>query len=126
LFENRHLFHALDESNESSATHHGAEMVGYLGLPSLEYVQRSEVTKKVFDEQGQYSNSFGKCKPDTTLLLGGRKGAGGVVVPSLSLEESEKFLDGENKQTSSSLSDRCLDGYQRKEDKLLNCSRILG
>ncbi|KAL2397759.1 hypothetical protein ABEF93_004421 [Exophiala dermatitidis] len=80
LFENRHLFYALDENKEPSATHHVAEMVGYLGLPPLEYVQRSEVTRKVFDEQGRW------------------KGAGGVDVPLLSLEESEEVLDGEDKE----------------------------
>ncbi|OAG39067.1 hypothetical protein AYO21_06787 [Fonsecaea monophora] len=80
LFEDRHLFHALDENGESSATHHVAEMVGYLGFPPLEYLQRSEVTQKVFDEQGRW------------------KGAGGVDIPSHSLEESENGLSGENKQ----------------------------
>lgn len=52
LFEGQHLFHALDEAQEWSASHHVAEMVGYLGTPSLEYLRRSEVTKNVFDEQG--------------------------------------------------------------------------
>ncbi|RMZ87471.1 hypothetical protein DV736_g5300, partial [Chaetothyriales sp. CBS 134916] len=80
LFENRHLFHALDENKEMSATHHVAEMVGYLGTPPFEYIERSEVTKNVFDEQGHW------------------KGAGGVDVPRLSLEGSEKVLDGDNKE----------------------------
>ncbi|KAF2732395.1 kinase-like protein [Polyplosphaeria fusca] len=70
LFENRHLFNAMDENLQPSATHHVAEMTAYLGLPSLEYIQKSEITKKVFDEQGRW------------------KGAGGTVVPHLSLEES--------------------------------------
>lgn len=30
-------------------------MVGYLGYPPIEYIQRSQVTEKVFDKQGQYS-----------------------------------------------------------------------
>ena len=55
LFEGKHLFHALDEAQESSASHHVAEMVGYLGTPALEYLHRSEVTKNVFNEQGQCS-----------------------------------------------------------------------
>ncbi|MCJ1367849.1 hypothetical protein MMC16_006985 [Acarospora aff. strigata] len=80
LFENRHLFNAMDENLQSSATHHVVEMVAYLGLPPFEYMQRSEITKKVFDEQG------------------GWKGAGGTVVPQLSLEESVSALDGENKK----------------------------
>jgi serine/threonine protein kinase len=52
LFENEHLFNAVDEDGQPSATHHIAEMVAYLGLPPVEYIQRSEITKKVFDEQG--------------------------------------------------------------------------
>jgi serine/threonine protein kinase len=52
LFENRHLFNAMDENMESSATHFVAEMVAYLGLPPLEYIKRSNITQKVFDEQG--------------------------------------------------------------------------
>ena len=53
LFEGQHLFHALDEAQDVSATHHVAEMVGYLGVPPLEYLHRSEVTQNVFDEKGQ-------------------------------------------------------------------------
>jgi len=52
LFENKHMFHALDKNQTSSATHHVAEMVAYLGLPPLEYIPRSDVTKNVFDEHG--------------------------------------------------------------------------
>lgn len=52
LLENKHLFNAADEEGRSSATHHVAEMVAYLGLPPPEYVQRSEITRKVFDEAG--------------------------------------------------------------------------
>ncbi|KAL5324143.1 hypothetical protein ACEPPN_008686 [Leptodophora sp. 'Broadleaf-Isolate-01'] len=80
LFENRHLFNAVDENLQPSATHHVAEMVAYLGLPPLEYIQRGEITKKVFNEQGRW------------------KGAGGTVVPQLSLEESVSALDGEAKE----------------------------
>jgi hypothetical protein len=42
----------MDENLQSSATHHIAEMVAFLELPPLEYIQRSEITKKVFDEEG--------------------------------------------------------------------------
>lgn len=44
----------MDVNNETSATDHIAEMVAYLGLPPLEYLRRSDVTKNVFDEQGQF------------------------------------------------------------------------
>jgi hypothetical protein len=52
LIENKHLFNALDEDGKSSATYHVAEMVAYLGLPPMEYVKRSEITRKVFDDEG--------------------------------------------------------------------------
>lgn len=51
--ENKHLFNAVDEKSEYSATHHVAEMVGYLGLPPPHSVKRSETTRNVFDEHGQ-------------------------------------------------------------------------
>ncbi|KAM3501022.1 hypothetical protein MY11210_009436 [Beauveria gryllotalpidicola] len=76
LFENRHLFNAMDENGDSSATAHVAEMVAYLGLPPREYIQRSKITTNVFDEQGHW------------------KGAAGTVVPPLSLEESISAVDG--------------------------------
>jgi hypothetical protein len=53
LFENRHLFKAEDENGELTGTHHIVEMVSYLGLPPLEYIQRSDVTQKVFDAQAK-------------------------------------------------------------------------
>ncbi|KAF2876974.1 non-specific serine/threonine protein kinase [Massariosphaeria phaeospora] len=51
LLENRHLFNVIDEDRQSSATHHIAEIVAYLGLPPLKYIQRSEITKKVFGKR---------------------------------------------------------------------------
>ncbi|KAJ5249185.1 protein kinase domain protein [Penicillium chermesinum] len=80
IFENKHLFDALDEDKEYSPSHHVAEMVAYLGAPPLHFLQRSEETLNVFDENGKWL------------------GAGGVSVPSMSLEESEENLSGQNKQ----------------------------
>ncbi|TQV95203.1 hypothetical protein V2A60_009749 [Cordyceps javanica] len=48
LIENRHLFDAMDENGDSSATHHVAEMVAFLGLPPREYIQRSKITTNIF------------------------------------------------------------------------------
>lgn len=50
IFENKHLFEALDEERQYSPSHHVAEMVGYLGLPPLHFLQRSEETRNVFDK----------------------------------------------------------------------------
>ncbi|TWU72294.1 hypothetical protein ED733_003630 [Metarhizium rileyi] len=80
LFENRHLFNAMDEEKKSSATHHIAEMVSYIGLPPLEYIDRSAVTKNVFDDNGQW------------------KGAGGATIQSSSLEDMVTVLDGQAKE----------------------------
>ncbi|KAL6241102.1 hypothetical protein RBB50_012006 [Rhinocladiella similis] len=80
LFEGRHLFHALDEAQDVSATHHVAEMVGYLGTPPLEYLCRSKVTNNVFDDQGQWKN------------------AGGVEVPDMALEQAEMVLEDDEKR----------------------------
>ncbi|RMY84617.1 hypothetical protein D0864_07513 [Hortaea werneckii] len=84
LFQGRHLFHALDEDEEVSATHHIAEMMAYIGTPPpLGYLQRSQVTSRVFDEKGQWKN------------------AGGVEIPppeAMSLERAETVLEGEEKE----------------------------
>ncbi|WPG99531.1 Hypothetical protein R9X50_00234600 [Acrodontium crateriforme] len=80
LFEGRHLFHALDEAQDVSATDHVAEMVGYLGVPPLEYLRHSKVTNNVFDEKGHW------------------KSAGGVAVPEMTVEQAEIVLEGEEKK----------------------------
>ncbi|KAI6816005.1 hypothetical protein KC342_g15678 [Hortaea werneckii] len=86
LFQGRHLFHALDEDQDVSATHHIAEMMAYIGTPPpLEYLRRSQVTSHVFDEKG----------------LGQWKNAGGVGIPPpevMSLERAEIVLEGEEKK----------------------------
>ncbi|KAF1979466.1 non-specific serine/threonine protein kinase [Bimuria novae-zelandiae CBS 107.79] len=84
LFENRHLFHAVDENGQPSATNHVAEMVAYLGLSPSEYIRRSETTDKVFNKDGN--------------RIGHWKGAGGVVIPPLSLDRAVTALDGESKR----------------------------
>lgn len=56
LFEDKHLFHGLDEKRKSSATHHVAEMVALMGNPPLEYIKRSPDTMNVFDEEGLLCN----------------------------------------------------------------------
>ena len=53
LFEGKHLFRALDEDEIWSPSHHIAEIVGHLGLPSLEYLHRSNETLNVFTKQGE-------------------------------------------------------------------------
>ncbi len=54
-----------------------AEMVAVLGLPPLDYLQRSETSWDYFDSTGSWK--------------------GAVEVPRISLEDSEEQLSGENK-----------------------------
>ncbi|KAF1821305.1 non-specific serine/threonine protein kinase [Dissoconium aciculare CBS 342.82] len=80
LFENRQLFHALNAKNQTSATRHIAETVAYLGCPPLEYIQRSPITSKVFDERGSW------------------RGAGNTSIPPITLEQAEIVLEGRSKE----------------------------
>ncbi|GAA93034.1 hypothetical protein AKAW_11146 [Aspergillus luchuensis IFO 4308] len=81
IFEGRHLFSALDEDQEYSPSHHVAEMVAFLGLPPLSFIQRSEETRHVFSEKGEWL------------------GAGGVTIPDTSLERLEEYLSGNGQQS---------------------------
>lgn len=72
-------------------------MVGYLGLPPLEYIQRSEVTQKVFDEQGQCFSLFIDIYRSLTCS-GNWKSAGALEISPVSLEESQTVLDGADKE----------------------------
>ncbi|KAF3007512.1 hypothetical protein E8E13_005731 [Curvularia kusanoi] len=80
LLENKHLFNALDEDGETSATDHVAEMVAYMGLPPLEFLNSSEDTRNVFDDEGRWTS------------------AGGTAIPSITLEDSLSALDGDSKR----------------------------
>lgn len=112
LLENRHLFDAVDpENGEMSATHYVAEMVAYLGLPPPEYIHRSETTAKVFDKHGEFfyfliplslQRTYSFFLDDLrlkSLISGQWKNAGGVAIPSLSLDSSiTTAFDGERKR----------------------------
>lgn len=73
-------------------------MVGYLGIPSLEYLRRSEATKNVFDEQGQCAFELYPASSHFDRSSGHWKGRGGVNVPDTSLEQAEIILNGEEKK----------------------------
>nr|POE64862.1 hypothetical protein CFP56_69554 [Quercus suber] len=64
----------MDENRETNATNHVAEMVAYLGLPPLEYLGRSGVTKNVFDEQGQsLPSAYSFRRSNVSRLLEARR-----------------------------------------------------
>lgn len=52
-------------------------MIAVLGLPPLEYLQRTQTSWKYFDSSGNWK--------------------GAVEIPEISLEDSEEQLSGENK-----------------------------
>ena len=77
MFENKHLFNARDGNGENSSLFHMVEMVAVLGLPSLDYLQRTEKSWTYFDTSGNWK--------------------GAIEIPDISLETSEQQLCGANK-----------------------------
>ncbi|CZT11199.1 related to protein kinase [Rhynchosporium graminicola] len=79
MFENRRLFDGLDpDTGKYGNRFHLASIVGLLGPPPLEFLQRSEYSSVYFDDQGKW-----KCLNP---------------VPSVSWEESERNLESVNKK----------------------------
>ncbi len=77
LFEKQHLFSAQSPSDDQSSEYHLAEMYAILGPPPLDYLQRTETSWEHFEVDGT-------CKDL-------------VPIPNLSLETSERSLNGDNK-----------------------------
>ncbi|OBT66137.1 hypothetical protein VE03_05141 [Pseudogymnoascus sp. 23342-1-I1] len=79
MFENRHMFNGLDpETGKYANRFHLASIVGLLGPPPPEFLQRSEYSSVYFDDKGNW-----KCV--------------NPVLPA-SWEESERNLNGSNKK----------------------------
>ncbi|KAJ5930542.1 hypothetical protein N7466_006035 [Penicillium verhagenii] len=80
LFEGRHLFYGNDPDGKGYSTRaHLAEVMGILGSPPLDMLQRGKRSQEFF-------TSDGKWKQD-------------IEIPTeVSLELSEEFLEGENKE----------------------------
>ncbi|KAJ5782070.1 hypothetical protein N7457_003844 [Penicillium paradoxum] len=80
LFEGRHLFYGNDPDGSGYTTRaHLAEVMSILGPPPLDMVQRGELGSKYFTDDG-------KWKQDLEIPTG------------VSLESSESFLGGNNKE----------------------------
>jgi len=109
------MFNAHDENQKYSPSHHVAEMVAYFGLPPPQFVQRSEVTRNVFDEHGQSSLPRHQLiilsrstlnwdihhmvfVNNIDFRLGKWMRAGGLDIPPISLEGSEENLEGRNRE----------------------------
>jgi len=52
LFQNKHLFDALDSNGNYRNEYHFAEMIAYMGPPPLEFLSRSTESWEYFDKQG--------------------------------------------------------------------------
>ncbi|KAL3475675.1 kinase-like domain-containing protein [Aspergillus californicus] len=80
LFEDHHLFDGRTPTGNQSDVHLLAEMEAMLGPPPLNFLRKSPHSQKYWDSLG----------------IGQWKSA--VEVPHCSLEESEEYLEGENKK----------------------------
>ncbi|GAB1194053.1 hypothetical protein APSETT444_003292 [Aspergillus pseudonomiae] len=78
LFEDHHLFDGRDPNGSQSEVHLLAEMMAMLGPPPLNFLRRSPQSQKYWDSMGQWKAI--------------------VEVPPYSLEDSEEYLEGENKK----------------------------
>ncbi|OBT91268.1 hypothetical protein VE02_00350 [Pseudogymnoascus sp. 03VT05] len=79
MFENRRMFDGLDpETGNYGNRFHLASIIGLLGPPHLEFLQRSEYSSVYFDDRGNW-----KCVN---------------TVPRVSWEDSERNLHGSNKK----------------------------
>ncbi|KAJ5978133.1 protein kinase domain protein [Penicillium viridicatum] len=101
LFKGRHLFYGNDPDGKGYSTRaHLAEVMGILGPPSLDMLQRGKRSHEFFTSDGEYplpsrsmhfseayeENPTGRWKQDIEIPTG------------VSLELSEKFLGGRNKE----------------------------
>ncbi|KAL8720126.1 MAG: hypothetical protein Q9225_002971 [Loekoesia sp. 1 TL-2023] len=80
LFEGKHMFYGKDPKEKRYMTRaHLAEMIALMGPPPPELLKKGKRTAEFFDEDGQWRSEI--PVPDRT-----------------SLEESEEYLEGSNKE----------------------------
>ncbi|KAE8141307.1 kinase-like domain-containing protein [Aspergillus pseudotamarii] len=79
LFEGKHMFYGNDPDGKGYSTRaHLAEVIGLLGPPPLDMLKRGRRSNEFFNEDGQWKQD--------------------IAIPSQSLETSESFLEGRNKE----------------------------
>ncbi|KAJ9367656.1 hypothetical protein DTO282E5_7653 [Paecilomyces variotii] len=78
LFEDHHLFDGRTPNGNQSDVYLLAEMEAMLGPPPLNFLRKSPQSPKYWDSLGQWKAA--------------------IEVPHYSLEESEEYLEGENKK----------------------------
>ena len=95
LFEGKHIFYGKDPKESKYTTRaHLAEMIALMGPPPPELLKKGKRTAEFFDEDGE------NCPTRATLFANpAGQWRGGIPVPDrTSLEESEEYLKGSNKE----------------------------
>ena len=67
LVEDKRLFDPRDDQEHDMEIYHAAEMIAYLGHPSLEFVRRGNITRLPIDVKGKWKDPFGIKVPQTCL-----------------------------------------------------------
>ncbi|KAB8207596.1 hypothetical protein BDV34DRAFT_223501 [Aspergillus parasiticus] len=79
LFEGKHMFYGNDPDGKGYSTRaHFAEVIGFLGTPPLDMLQRRKRSNEFFTDDGQWRQD--------------------IEIPNQSLESSARFLEGRNKE----------------------------
>lgn len=78
VFEDHHLFDGRGPNGDHSDAHLLAEMIAMLGPAPLNFLRKAPQSRKYWDSNGRWK--------------------GAIEVPQCSLEDSEEYLEGENKK----------------------------
>ena len=97
MFENRRMFDGLDpETGKYGNRFHLASIVGLLGPPPLEFLQRSECSSVYFDDRGKYLIPSMCIRQPSMYTTGNWKCLNPIL--SVSWEDSERNLELSNKK----------------------------
>lgn len=99
LFEGKHLFYGNDPDGKGYSTRaHLAEVMGILGPPPLDLLQRGKRSHEFFTDDGKYSVlTWCPLQRLTKTMFAGKWEQDIEVLTNLSLETSETYLEGRNK-----------------------------
>ncbi|PYI05498.1 kinase-like protein [Aspergillus sclerotiicarbonarius CBS 121057] len=95
LFEDHHLFDSRGPDGVHSDAHLLAEMVAVLGSPPVGFLRKAPRSQMYWDSLGRYPLLNGGFGIRLIQETGQWKAA--VEIPENSLEDSEEYLEGENK-----------------------------
>lgn len=99
MFEGKHLFYGNDPDGKGYSTRaHLAEVMGILGPPPLDMLQRGKRSHEFFTGDGKYPFLAQCTLQRLTENLTGRWKQDIEIPTGVGLELSEKFLEGRNKE----------------------------